>query len=367
LIVFISHAQQDVEPLEKLKHALNAEGVEYYVAEDDSQPGKVLSSKIVGAIKGSHVMIALMTENGARSPTVNQEIGIAINSGMRVIPLVEKGVNVGPFIDELEQFRFDHEELSEECASVASFLSKLALSSQTRKDPLLMRVSADFTRCRNYSILFHNSDPFSVRELVIRKCSAFVENPLLHYPLMFRPQNSRSDSSALLRRLQHDLRNAPEGECEQLLGDYVAHLCEIDAAIVAHLEIRKAHATVRYRERFANVVDAYYRRLDHLYYHEVPFGRTNMGIFFRDGVIVWLINADETDAIDYISSYLTAELWAQLNLNHGWFDSEEEQARSKADKRQRILNKACQKKRPIKQLDWRHDPASERGEQPAMS
>jgi len=71
LIAFISHAQQDIEPLQTLKHALDAKKIDYYVAEDDSQPGKVLSSKIADAIKGSHVLVALLTENGARSPTVN--------------------------------------------------------------------------------------------------------------------------------------------------------------------------------------------------------------------------------------------------------------------------------------------------------
>lgn len=367
MIAFIAHAQQDIEALETLRHALDTENVEYYVAEDDSQPGKVLSSKIVDAIKISHVMVALLTENGARSPTVNQEIGIAIDSGMRVIPLVEKGVKVGPFIDGLEQFRFEPEELPEECASVASFLSRLALSSEARKDPSLMRVSTDFTRCRNYSILFHNSDPTSVSDLISHKCSAFVENPKLRYPQIFRPHNTRPDSLGLLNRLQDDLHNAPEGKREQILGDYVANLCEIDAAIVAHLEIRKAHETIRYREKFANVVDAYHQRLVRLYYNEVPFGRTNRGIFFHDSVIVWLVNADEGDAIDYIHSYLTAELWTQLNLSHGWFETEEEQARRKADRKQRILNKARQKKWPIKRLDWRHEPASERGDYQPMT
>lgn len=359
MIAFISHAQQDLEALETLKRALDKERVEYYVAEDDSQPGIILLSKIADAIKRSHIMVALLTENGARSPTVNQEIGIAIDSGIRVIPLVEKGVKVGVFIDGLEQFQFHREELPKVCVSVASFLSRLAHSSEVRKDPSLMRVSTDFTRCRNYSILFHCSDPSNVRDLISHKCSAFVENPDLRYPRMFRPHNSRPDSLGLLKRLRHDLKSAPEAEREQVLGDYVAHLCEIDAVIVAHLEIRKTHATVTYRDEFADIVEAYNQRLIHLYFNEVPFGRTDLHVFFHDNAIIMLLNANEVDAVDYIDSYLTAALWTQLNLSHGWFEAEEERAWKKADKKQKILNKARQKRLPIKMLRWRREPAFE--------
>jgi hypothetical protein len=355
---FISHAQQDSEALEMLKRALDKEGVEYYVAEEDTQPGRPLSSKIVDAIKGSHVMVALLTENGAKSPTVNQEIGIAINSGLRVIPLVEKGARVGLFIDELEQFRFDHEELAEECAFLASVLSRLTHMSEARTDPSLMQVSVDFTRCRNYSILFHSSDPNSVRDLISHKCSAFVENSDLRYPRIFLPDTKRPGGLGLLDRLQRDLRSVPVAKREQVLCEYVAHLCEIDAAIVAHLEIRRAHSNVKYRDEFADIVDAYHRRLVGLYHNEVPFGRTDVARFFHDGAIVMLVNANEVDAIDYIDSYLLAALWTQLNLSYGWFEAEEEQALKKATSKEKILNKACHTKHPIKKLMWRREPPS---------
>lgn len=358
MAAFISHAQQDSEALEMLKRALDKEGVEYYVAEEDTQPGRPLSSKIVDAIKRSHVMVALLTENGAKSPTVNQEIGIAYNSGLRVIPLVEKGARVGLFIDELEQFRFDHEELAEECASLASVLSKLTQTSEARRGPSLMRVSADFTRCRNYSILFHSSDPSSVRALISHKCSAFVENSDLRYPRIFLSDTTQPDGLGLFNRLQRDLRSVPLAKRPQVLGDYVAHLCEIDAVIVAHLEIRRAHSEFTYQDEFADVVDAYHQRLVRLYYNEVPFGRTDVAKFFHDGAIVMLVNADEVDAIDYIDSYLLAALWTQLNLSHGWFEAEQEKALKKAKSKEKILNKACQRKRPIKTLVWRRKPPS---------
>lgn len=242
---------------------------------------------------------------------------------------------------------------------MASFLSRLARSSEVRRDPFLTRVLPDFTRCRNYSILFHNSDPSTVRDLVSHKCSAFVENPDLRYPQMFRPHNSRPDSLGLLNRLQRELHSAPEQKREEILGNYVAYLCEIDAAIVAHLEIRKSYAMVRYRSEFVNVVDAYDQRLHRLYINEVPFGRTDVSTFFHESVIVWLVNADEEDAVDYIHSYLTAALWTQLNLSHGWFETEEEKAWGRANRKKRILNKAHQRKWPTSTLDWRREPASE--------
>ena len=83
-----------------------------------------------------------------------------------------------------------------------------------------------------------------------------------------------------------------------------------------------------------------------------------MARFFHSGAIVMLVNANEVDAIDYIESYLLAELWTQLNLSHGWFEAEQEETLKKAKNKEKILNKARQRKDPFKRLMWRWEPPS---------
>jgi len=355
MVVFISHAQLDLEALHILKYALREEAVEFYAAEDDLQPGVDISSKIDEAIQKSNAVIALMTEAGAKSPSVNQEIGIALKSNLRVIPLVQRGVNVGVFLDGLEQFRFDSKTLPDVCSRVARYVSQLRRDGQdSNGDPYMTKVSADFIRCRNGAYAFSNCEPANVKALLSTKYDYFVMQPGLHYPRVFENARSkRLDSEALFRELYDQLHKAPKADRDTALADYMTCLYCIDAAIIAHLELKKAWSELEYRDEFAKLVEAYSERLRQLYDKEVRFGRSEVHRFLHQDDIVTLLNATEDDAVDYIDSYLSDAMWCQLNGSYGWFDAEADRAEKKAEKKTRILNKARQIKNPWKRKLWR--------------
>jgi hypothetical protein len=352
MIVFISHAECDVEPLHILEDALQKEAIEFYVAEEDLQPGVDLSSKILEALRKSDAMIALMTEAGTKSPSVNQEVGIALKSNLRVIPLVQEGVNVGVFLDGLEQSRFDSKTLPHVCARVASFVTRLNRDSSD--DPYMIRVSVDFTRCRNGAYAFNECDPANVRNLLLTKYDYFAKREELHYPRVFDDARSKGlDGEAVLKQLYGRLRKVPEADRDKVLVDYITCLYNIDAAIIGHLELRKAWSEFVYRDECARLADAYSERLRSLYINEVRFGRSEVYRFIHQDVIVTLLNATKDDAIDYIDSYLADAMWYQLNGSYGWFDEEAEYAEKNAEKKTRILNKAKQVKAPLKRKLWR--------------
>lgn len=57
--------------------------------------GDPLPERIVEAIKGCDCFVAFLTKNAEKSVWVNQEIGVAINAGIKIIPIVEDGVRLG--------------------------------------------------------------------------------------------------------------------------------------------------------------------------------------------------------------------------------------------------------------------------------
>jgi len=353
--VFISHSERDVEALHALEDALSHEGIDFYVAEEHPLPGMGLSSKVREAISKSDVIIALMTEAGASSPSVNQEVGIAITSDMTVVPLVRDGVSVGVFLDDLEQFRFDDHTLISTCARAARYLSELNRGGQdSSNDPYLTRVSMDFISCRNGAYAFHNCSPSNVRNLLLSKYDYFIKHQELHYPrFLDDARNNGQSADMLLAQLYEQLKKAPEGDRDRIVADYVSCQYLIDSAVVAHLELRKAWRELPYRDECERLANAYSQRLRNLYDNEVRFGRSEVYRFIQHDDIITLLNAQEKDAIDYIVTYLTDAMWYQLNGSHGWFDEEVRLAEENAEAKVKILNKARQVKAPLKRKLWR--------------
>jgi hypothetical protein len=213
-----------------------------------------------------------------------------------------------------------------------------------------MKACDDFTRCSDGARAFHQCEPHNVKTLLVSKYADFVKQQGLRYPRFF--DQARRDGwhgLALYESLRGLLHSVPEADRDEILGDYVAHLYGIDAAIVAHLEIRKALRDLVFQDECADVVGAYHRRLVNLYYHEVRFGRTDVAQFFHENAIVQLYNVDEADAIDYIDSCLTDALWRQLNIQHGWFEEQVRSAETNFASKTTILNKAKQRRYPFEE------------------
>lgn len=85
---FISHSSRDQPWVDWIAKEVESIGVRAYLAQHDPKPGELLSDKVRREIANSDAVIVLLTVNGYNSPYVQQEIGVAIEQGKLIIPLV---------------------------------------------------------------------------------------------------------------------------------------------------------------------------------------------------------------------------------------------------------------------------------------
>lgn len=130
--VFLSHSSKDQNLVTNVRNKLEKAGVKVYVAEEDFQPGKNLSEKILTNIKSANCMVVLLTNIGMRSQFVNQEIGVAEASNIPIIPMVDARIrgNVKGILAEREQIVFDKSKPEQAIQRVSSYISKLNLKIQ---------------------------------------------------------------------------------------------------------------------------------------------------------------------------------------------------------------------------------------------
>ena len=90
--VFVSHSmkQEDLAIVYETERDARSRGISCYIAERDWQFGKSLPAKIDTAIRASDCVVAFLTQGGAHSAWVNQEIGHAVGCKKPRILVVKK-------------------------------------------------------------------------------------------------------------------------------------------------------------------------------------------------------------------------------------------------------------------------------------
>ena len=129
--VFVSHCGEDFDLVQSIQRAATPLGVTIYTYEDDLQPGESLPQKLLENIESSNAMIVLLTENGAISPAVNQEIGVARRAGKLIVPVIEDGVDPKsfPMLQGLEFLTLDRANPAETLQTLTVRLAKLKIDS----------------------------------------------------------------------------------------------------------------------------------------------------------------------------------------------------------------------------------------------
>lgn len=125
-VVFLSHsiAAADQPILTRLDEEFRSLGVEVYLAEREFS-ATTSTAKIRAAIASSQVVVVLLTVSGSASAWVNTEVGIAIEQGKPIVPLVEEGVEPPGPIRERDQIRFNRDRLEEAVARVWQFIKNI--------------------------------------------------------------------------------------------------------------------------------------------------------------------------------------------------------------------------------------------------
>ncbi len=94
--VFISHNSKDNAIACQLRNLLVViPKMDVILDVCSFEVGEPLRERIMEGIKGCDCFVVFLTKNAEKSVWVNQEIGVAINAGIKIIPIVEDGVRLG--------------------------------------------------------------------------------------------------------------------------------------------------------------------------------------------------------------------------------------------------------------------------------
>lgn len=133
--VFISHCMkpEDIALLNPILRNAALLGVQCYMAQHDTQAGVNLDAKIKQQILVSDCVLALITQNSIKSDWVKWEVGVATASGKRVIPILQKGVQVPAFLAGKEYIEFDPNDPETTVRAVSDYLHKLKIADDKQK------------------------------------------------------------------------------------------------------------------------------------------------------------------------------------------------------------------------------------------
>jgi hypothetical protein len=131
--VFISHSTKDIKIVDRFVDKLKSIGIEPYVAESDIQPGTILWEKLESNIKNSNCVLAIITKDGSRSKSVHQEIAAANALKIRVVPIVEKGVDLKGVLAGREYIVFDKNDPDQALINASRYLSNLKLKKENKE------------------------------------------------------------------------------------------------------------------------------------------------------------------------------------------------------------------------------------------
>ncbi|HWR25234.1 MAG TPA: TIR domain-containing protein [Methanosarcina sp.] len=104
--IYIAHCEQDEPLAQELARALWAVELESFSSLYRKARILSLGDRIKFGIRQSDCVILILTQKGAESPEVNQEIGLAVGSDQLIIPLVEAGVELPVLLRHLQPVGF---------------------------------------------------------------------------------------------------------------------------------------------------------------------------------------------------------------------------------------------------------------------
>lgn len=150
--VFVSHTGQDYDLVKAIQQAADAKNVQIYTYKQDPQPGENLPDKLQGQIRDSDALVVLLTESGARNPAVHEEVGIAKEVGIPIIPVLDEGeisLKEAPFLQGVEHLSFNRSQPLVTVQRLAKRLDSLARERQQK-----LRRQEEQKRIQNQRALF---------------------------------------------------------------------------------------------------------------------------------------------------------------------------------------------------------------------
>ena len=124
--VYISHSPADEDLALQLSRALWRVGLESWAALYQLAPTISLAERISFGIRNSECLVALVTQEGAASPELCQEIGLARGLDLLIIPLLAEGARLPFLIEHLRPLVFQEEGFSDAIGQLIRTLRELS-------------------------------------------------------------------------------------------------------------------------------------------------------------------------------------------------------------------------------------------------
>jgi rhodanese-related sulfurtransferase len=94
--VFISYSTRDKPAADAVCHGLEDKGIRCWVAPRDQIAGKPYGEQIAAAIEGARVMVLVFSDNANNSHAVHNEINLAANANITIVPFRIARVEFNP-------------------------------------------------------------------------------------------------------------------------------------------------------------------------------------------------------------------------------------------------------------------------------
>jgi hypothetical protein len=124
--VYISHSSSDEALALQLSRTLWRVGLESCAALYQLSPTISLAERASFGIRNSECLVALVTEDGAASPQLCQEIGLARGLDMLIIPLLAGGARLPFLIEHLRPIIFKEEGFTDAVGQLIRTLRELS-------------------------------------------------------------------------------------------------------------------------------------------------------------------------------------------------------------------------------------------------
>lgn len=104
--VFLSYSHDDSEWVRQFAEALREQGVDVWFDRWQVRWGDSLSDALEAGLRGSDVIVLILSRANARRPNVLFELGVALGAGKRLIPIVPADLENSAIPFELRSRRY---------------------------------------------------------------------------------------------------------------------------------------------------------------------------------------------------------------------------------------------------------------------
>jgi hypothetical protein len=104
--VFISYSHEDAEWASKFAEALREHGIDVWLDTWRVHAGESLRDAVETGLRNSDAIVAILSSSNARRPSVLFEVGVALGTGKRLIPIVPEDLERSAIPFEIRSRRY---------------------------------------------------------------------------------------------------------------------------------------------------------------------------------------------------------------------------------------------------------------------